>query len=188
MVELALWIVVALFPTSEVVLAVVRRSRVERARSEDRGSWLVLWLSVAVGIGLAIAAQWVPSARLPGPAPVLRVLALVFLVGGLALRWVAIVTLGRLFTVDVAVHSSHAVVRSGPYRLVRHPAYTGLLLAFLGLGVFFANWLSIVALLVPIGLAVVNRVLKEERTLKEALGPEYTSYCARTKRFIPGVL
>ena len=103
----------------------------------------------------------------------------------MVLRWTAVLSLGRLFTVDVAIHSDHTVVHSGLYRFMRHPSYTGLLIAFLGLGVFFRNWLSIFGLLVPITLAVMNRVRHEERALLRALGPEYADYCARTKRFIP---
>jgi len=107
---------------------------------------------------------------------------------GLALRLVSILTLGRLFTVNVAIHSDHPVVEKGPYRFVRHPSYSGLLLAFIGLGVSFQSWLSILVLLVPIVLAVVNRVATEERALLSFLGPPYTAYCARTKRFIPWVV
>jgi protein-S-isoprenylcysteine O-methyltransferase len=118
----------------------------------------------------------------------IRLLALGLLLGGLALRWTAILTLGRFFTVDVAIHAGHVVVQTGLYRSVRHPSYTGLLVAFLGLGVFYANWLSILALLVPISLAVLNRVVKEERALLTSLGAEYAAYCVRTKRFIPGLL
>ena len=102
--------------------------------------------------------------------------------------WTAILTLGRLFTVDVAIHSDHAVVEQGLYRFMRHPSYTGLLVAFLGLGVSLANWLSIIALLVPIAAAVLKRVAIEEGALLHSLGPAYAAYCARTKRFIPGLL
>jgi protein-S-isoprenylcysteine O-methyltransferase len=63
-----------------------------------------------------------------------------------------------------------------------------MLVAFLGLGVFFANWLSLGALMLPITLAGVNRVAKEERALHAALGPAYADYCARTRRFIPWVV
>ncbi|MFI5167065.1 MAG: methyltransferase family protein [Thermoanaerobaculales bacterium] len=188
MIRSLLWVVVALFPVSEVALAFVKRSGGGAAQSEDRGSMRLLWLSIAFGIGLAVAAQWIPSARLPGPPHVIRLLALGLLSGGLALRWAAILTLGRLFTVDVAIHSGHVVVQAGLYRLVRHPSYSGLLVAFLGLGVFFANWLSILGLLLPITLAVLNRVAKEEHALLTSLGSEYADYCARTKRFIPGLL
>jgi protein-S-isoprenylcysteine O-methyltransferase len=185
MIRLVLWVVVAFFPLSEVALGFVKRSSGRAAQSEDRGSMRLLWLSVVFGVGLGVAAQWIPSTRLSGAPHLIRVLALGLLLGGLALRWAAILTLGRLFTVDVAIHSDHVVVQAGLYRLVRHPSYTGLLVAFLGLGVFFANWLSIVGLLVPITLAVLNRVEKEEHALLTSLGSEYAAYCARTKRFIP---
>jgi protein-S-isoprenylcysteine O-methyltransferase len=183
-----LGIVVVLFPISEIALAVFRRARRGAARVEDRGSMAVLWLVITFGVGLAIAAQWVPAARLHLSSEPRRALALVLLLGGLGFRWVSILTLGRLFTVDVAIHKDHPLVETGLYRYIRHPSYAGLLLAFLGLGVYFANWLSIVALLVPITLAVVNRVVKEERVLLASLGAPYAAYCERTKRLIPGVL
>ena len=178
---------VTLFPVSEIALSLTKRSRGRRAQDEDQGSLRLLWLGISLGIGLAIVAQWVPSARLPGPRDMTLVLALILLLGGLALRWAAILTLGRLFTVDVAIQAGHVVVRSGPYRFIRHPSYTGLLLAFLGLGMYFANWLSIFVLMLPITLAVTNRVVKEERTLLAAFGADYAAYCARTRRFIPGL-
>ena len=62
------------------------------------------------------------------------------------------------------------------------------LLAFLGLGVFFRNWLSLGVLMIPITLAVIHRIRLEESVLVSALGPAYSAYCARTKRLIPGVL
>jgi protein-S-isoprenylcysteine O-methyltransferase Ste14 len=185
--RLILLIVVAIFPVSEIALAFVKRSRGLPAQSEDRGSMRLLWLSVVLGLVLAIVFQWVPLARIRVSHSILRVGSLLLLISGLTVRWVAILTLGRLFTVDVAIHSDHAVVQRGLYRLVRHPSYTGLLIAFLGLGVFFANWLSIVGLLLPISLGVLNRVAQEEQALLASLGSAYASYCARTKRFIPGV-
>ncbi|HPC11376.1 MAG TPA: isoprenylcysteine carboxylmethyltransferase family protein, partial [candidate division Zixibacteria bacterium] len=70
---------------------------------------------------------------------------------------------------------------------VRHPSYTGLLIAFLGLGIAYANWLSLVMLMVPITTAVVHRIVREEQALHSALGPVYTAYCARVKRLVPGL-
>ena len=177
-----------LFPISEVALALLKRSSGRGAQSEDRGSLLLLWVGIAIGVGVGIAAQRICSARLPGPQNIIRLVALVLLVGGLAIRWVAILTLGRLFTVDVAIHTEHEVVQVGLYRFARHPSYTGLLIAFLGLGVSFGNWLSIAGLLIPIILAVLNRVAKEEQALLASLGSEYAAYCSHTKRFIPGLL
>jgi protein-S-isoprenylcysteine O-methyltransferase Ste14 len=79
------------------------------------------------------------------------------------------------------------VVTSGPYRYLGHPSYTGLLLAFGGLGVFFGSWLSVAVLLVPITLALVHRIHLEESVLTSTLGPAYVASRARTKRLVRGV-
>ena len=183
-----LWSVVVLFPVFEIALARIKRANAQTSQLEDRGSLRLLWIAITVGIILAVAAQWVPSARLPGSAELYRLVGSGLILAGLALRLVSILTLGRLFTVNVAIHSDHPVVEKGPYRFVRHPSYSGLLLAFIGLGVSFQSWLSILVLLVPVVLAVVNRVATEERALLSFLGPPYMAFCARTKRFIPWVV
>jgi protein-S-isoprenylcysteine O-methyltransferase len=179
--------VVVLFPVSEIALALTRRAGPGVASVQDRGSMRLLWLVVAASVGAAVAFQWVPAAGIRAPAAVLRVLALVLLVGGLTMRWVSIATLGRFFTVNVAIHADHALVEAGLYRHIRHPSYTGMLSAFLGLGVFFANWLSLVVLVVPITLAVLYRIGREEAALRDALGESYVSYCSRTSRLVPGL-
>jgi protein-S-isoprenylcysteine O-methyltransferase Ste14 len=187
MIEKMLLVVIALFPISEIALAVMKRSTGGWEQNEDRGSMRLLWLSIVVGSTLAFVAQWVPWGRFNVSRSIVVAVALALMVFGLVIRWTAIVQLGRFFTVDVAIHTDHAVVQSGLYRYVRHPSYTGLLIAFLGLGVFFGNWVSIVGLLVPIGLGVLNRINKEEQALLAGLGSPYESYCARTKRLFPGL-
>jgi len=184
----ALMVAVVLFPISEIVLAVLKRATPTASHVEDRGSMRVLWLSIAFGVGSAILTQSLRLAPLPGPSAFLQLLALLLMLGGMSIRWAAIVTLGRFFTVNVAVHAQQPVIQAGVYRLIRHPAYAGLLLSFAGLGVFFASWLSLVILLVPITAAVMNRIVKEEAVLLVLLGTPYAEYCARTKRLIPGVL
>jgi protein-S-isoprenylcysteine O-methyltransferase Ste14 len=73
------------------------------------------------------------------------------------------------------------------YRFVRHPAYAGSLISFLGLGHYFSNYLSILVISVPICVAFLHRVHIEEEALIHAFGSEYLDYCASTKRFIPGI-
>ncbi len=188
MIRHILGVVIPLFPLSEMVLAVVKHSRGSGAERKDRGSMILIWFLIGLGVFLAVGALRFGPAQIPVARSVLEPVALGLMAGGLVLRWTAILALGRYFTVDVAVHSEHAVVESGLYRFMRHPSYTGLLIVFLGVGVFFGNWISLVALLVPITLGVVYRVAKEERALLDALGPAYASYCARTKRFVPWIV
>jgi protein-S-isoprenylcysteine O-methyltransferase Ste14 len=183
-----LWVVVGFFPISEIALAIFKRSDSRSVQNEDRGSLRLLWLAIALGISCAIASQWVPSTGIQLPIGIIRAFAFAFLLSGLTIRWASILTLGRLFTVDVAIRQDHALVQHGLYRLVRHPSYSGLLLAFFGLGLVYANWLSLLGLMVPITLAVFNRIAKEERALLLALGPPYAAYCARTKRLFPGLV
>ncbi|HXH27767.1 MAG TPA: isoprenylcysteine carboxylmethyltransferase family protein [Candidatus Polarisedimenticolia bacterium] len=186
--SMVLTAVVLFFPVSEITLAIVKRARPGTAEVEDQGSMRLLWASIALGIGLAVVAhsrQWAP---LSGPPVFLRLLALALLVGGLGVRWAAILTLGRFFTVDVATQSRQPVIQTGVYRRIRHPSYTGLLLAFVGLGVYFDTWVGLVALMVPITAGVANRIMKEEVVLLARLGPPYAEYRARTKRLIPGLL
>lgn len=187
MIERALLVLVALFPISEIALAVAKRSRGGQAESDDRGSMRWLWFSILVGVALAFAAQRISWGQIGVPRSTSAAIALVVMAAGLAIRWIAIVTLGRFFTVDVAIHVDHAVVQSGLYRYVRHPSYTGLLVAFLGFGVWFSNWMSLLVLLGPITLGVLNRVRREEQALLGSLGAAYESYCARTRRFVPGL-
>lgn len=187
MLSIMLWSVVALFPVSEIALSIFKRADAASARREDRGSLRLLWLMIALGVILAVAFKWVPAARFRLPGNWDQLVALGLLVSGLAIRWLAIVTLGRQFTVDVAIHTNHELVQRGLYRWVRHPSYTGLLIAFLGLGIAYANWLSLVMLMVPITAAVVHRIVREEQALHSALGPAYAAYCARVKKLVPGL-
>jgi protein-S-isoprenylcysteine O-methyltransferase Ste14 len=103
----------------------------------------------------------------------------------LVMRWLAILSLGRLFTVDVAIMQNHHVVRRGIYKWIRHPSYSGALLSFLGLGTAFSNYFSIAVIFVPICAAFLYRIQVEERALLAAFGDEYREYCATTRRLIP---
>lgn len=187
-VERLVTLIVFLFPVSEVALALVKRARRNVAMVEDRGSMRLLWFTIVAAVATAAVCSGLPATRLPPAAASRAAVALGLLVGGLALRWYAILTLGRLFTVDVAIQKDHTLVETGPYRYVRHPSYTGMLVAFLGVGVYFGNWLSIAVLAVPIGLVVMLRIRVEEAALLRTFGQAYSDYCARTKRLIPGVV
>ncbi len=175
-----------LFGLSELVLALFKRSKTG-AVSMDRGSLWLLWAVILVSILLANgAASHLPQAD----SRILREtrpLGVALFFGGLALRWWAIVHLGRHFTVNVSIAADHRVVDSGPYRLIRHPSYAGALAAFIGLGICYTNYASLVVIAVPVTLAFLRRIAVEEAALTAALAGDYGAYAARTKRLIPWV-
>jgi protein-S-isoprenylcysteine O-methyltransferase Ste14 len=98
-----------------------------------------------------------------------------------------VVTLGRFFTINVAIRPDHRVVDWGPYRLVRHPAYSAVLLVHLGAALCLGSVLSLIMLTVPLMVVLVYRMQVEEDVLAAGLGQAYRDYMARTKRLIPGV-
>jgi protein-S-isoprenylcysteine O-methyltransferase Ste14 len=156
------------------------------ARRQDRGSIFFVVGSLAAGVvaGFWLGNAWT-GAAVPWLRPQVTAAGIVLILLGVSLRWWAILTLGRYFTLIVAVRTTQAVVQSGPYRFVRHPSYTGLLLVALGIGLALANWASVVVALAGALIGLLYRVRVEERALSEALGQPYVDYLRRTKRFIP---
>jgi protein-S-isoprenylcysteine O-methyltransferase Ste14 len=114
-------------------------------------------------------------------------LGLTSLCAGITIRWTAIYTLGEYFTLTVLIKDDHRLIRRGLYRHLRHPAYTGTLLAHLGLGLSFSNWFSISLSLAPFSLAALYRMHVEERALRDTFGETYIQYSKGTKRLIPRV-
>lgn len=180
--------IVILFPVSEGVLALLLRAKSTVLRRADDGSLSVLWITIMISVGLAMFSSGLFGwAAFPVSGVVRDILALLLVVFGLSLRWASIMILGRFFTVDVAIHKGQTVVERGPYRYVRHPSYTGILIAFLGVGVYCGNWVSLLVVIVPITLAFLRRIRTEELALLRDLGSSYSAYRSRTTRLIPGL-
>ena len=176
-----------IFPLSEIILSIMKRSKKETSTIEDNGTMKLLWLVIGISVLLAIAGQWIVLPQLLLPVAISHILAIIFLVSGLCIRWASIITLGRMFTTNVAVQNNHKLVSRGLYAYVRHPSYAGLLLEFIGLGFFFAHVVSLIVLLVPITVALIIRIKSEEAVLIKALGTSYVEYASKTKRLIPGI-
>jgi protein-S-isoprenylcysteine O-methyltransferase len=185
-----LQIVGPLWGVAELIMAVALRGYGRSVSGRDRGSLILLWTAVGVGIAAGyllhrVRGPWIP----PFPTPILGI-GLAILWAGLALRLTAILTLRRFFTTRVTIHHEHEIVQHGVYRRVRHPSYTGLLMAFLGLGLTFVAygcWLSFFALLLPILAALLYRISVEERAMREAFGDAYVEYRRRTRRLVPWI-
>jgi protein-S-isoprenylcysteine O-methyltransferase Ste14 len=113
---------------------------------------------------------------------------LILMAVGIILRQWAVLVLGRYFSETVAVQEGQKVVDTGPYRYIRHPAYTGVLIVFLGIGLAIQSWGATLLLLVVFALAYGYRISVEEKALASELGDEYVRYMKGTKRLIPFIL
>src|ERR1700722_8927998 len=104
---------------------------------------------------------------------------------GLAVAWWARLYLGRLWSSSVTKKADHRVVDTGPYAIVRHPIYTGIIAAIFATAALEAHPISFVgALLLTLGFWLKARL--EERFLREQLGPEaYDGYRRRVPMLVP---
>lgn len=153
------------------------RSSQSTETATDRGTIYVY--ATARAAAVATACLLAPDDRTVHPWT--AALPMVF-AAAVGLRLWSIRTLGRFYSHRVRVLGDHQVVRSGPYRWVRHPAYLGMALAHLVFVLFFLNTYSAAALMVLLPTLAV-RILVEERTLLTL--PGYPDYAATRRRVVP---
>lgn len=171
----------------EMYVALSRRSHQPERDAADQGSLQLIWRTVCVCVLITLVGvpqlqqfQW----RMPEWFHHLSVG--LFLIG-MSWRWHSILYLGKYFTVDASVLPRQPVIDSGPYRWIRHPAYLGSLLMFIGAGLTFAHPVALVLLIGPPIAVFLHRIRIEEALLAKKLGGPYQQYMARTKRLVPFV-
>jgi protein-S-isoprenylcysteine O-methyltransferase Ste14 len=145
---------------------------------------------------LVIAAWMIAASRLPAdllggrflPATLpVYLFGVAVLAAGLAFTVWARVVLGRNWSGTVTLKEGHELIRSGPYRFVRHPIYTGLLVAFAGSAIARGEWRGLVALAIAF-FALWRKLKLEERWLGETFGEAYERYRADVPALIPFLL
>jgi protein-S-isoprenylcysteine O-methyltransferase Ste14 len=183
----AFWVTFVVWETAELGLNARRRAPAVDRR--DRGSFRLLVVTLGTAFALDFACVYLfPSAAIIRAARTAFVAGLGCVAAGTALRWYAVATLGHYFTVDVATRASQPVIDAGPYRLIRHPAYAGTLLALLGFALALGNGIGLLAMLLLALAAFAYRIAVEEAALLAALGEPYARYRRRTWRLIPGLV
>ena len=179
------WSTYALWIALETIASRTRRSG-DRAKARDRGSFRFVVLLTWIGLGLDFSLSFLlPQATILWQRTALFFIGIGLMLAGMAFRFYAMSILGRFFTYDVAVHAGQTVIEVGPYRLIRHPSYTGTLIALVGIGLALGNWAGLLALLACIAAAYAYRISIEEAVLVAALGEPYTQYMRRTTRLVP---
>ena len=150
---------------------------------KDHGSFLLInVLTIAAIIGavlLRIYNVWVFIGNL-------QVLGLALGFFGIIFRGYSIAVLGRSFTVKVEVDKKRELTKSGPYKYIRHPSYTGTLLTCIGFGLALGTWAGTILLAVLKLVAYSYRINVEEKALTETYGDAYIDYKKKTWKLLPG--
>lgn len=183
--KVAFDLVAGAFGVLELRIRVRSRLNREGVRA-DRGSLLVVLASVYVGVvGGFVLAGALPGAEIRDVRWPLFVLGLVLMISGIAIRQWAVAVLDRFFTVDVRIHPGQTVVERGPYRWVRHPSYSGMLVTFAGIGLALGNWAALAVLVAGPAAGLLVRIRLEERALLDGLGEPYRRFAAGRPRLFP---
>jgi protein-S-isoprenylcysteine O-methyltransferase Ste14 len=176
-----------LWAVGEILIALITTTGRGQGKIRDRGTQIILWIVI---VGSFKIAEWMHTflpIDMPGSLSWLRPLALAVQILGLSIRAVAVFTLGKAFSANVATRVGQRLQQSGLYSLVRHPSYLGLELIFLALALHSRTWACFAMILIPPTLAVLYRIQVEETALLQTFGVDYEAYQRSTKRLIPGL-
>jgi len=186
-ISLIWYILIYGWTAGEVALVIATRTRKGAGKLQDRGSMAILWITiVACMFGAGYIDDRFPEAKFHGGLPLIYT-AMAIMIAGLILRWTAILSLGKAFSVNVAIRDTQTLYQKGLYRLVRHPSYSGMVVCFVAIAMIQRNWFGAAVVVLPTTAALLYRIHVEEAALNEAFGAQYASYSRTTKRLIPGI-
>ncbi|MFH1017883.1 MAG: isoprenylcysteine carboxylmethyltransferase family protein [Pseudomonadota bacterium] len=161
----------------------------EQATSEDRSTLLILQVC-AYGIFATSYGAYLWERHRFGPLPAMSSLSIVgavVAIGGMALRLIAIRTLGQWFTAAVTVQDSQKLIQHGVYRWIRHPSYTGAVLFWAALPFLLSVPLCAIVAWPLLAFAYSRRISAEEAALTKRFGDDYEEYRRRSWRLFPPV-
>jgi protein-S-isoprenylcysteine O-methyltransferase Ste14 len=165
-----------------------KRPSASRERKRTSASFAAIMVQ---GLGYAVA--WTLRRPLFTPIlPVSMVIAILLsllvaglVVGAIAMISSAVRTLGKQWSFAARVVEDHKLITGGPYRLVRHPIYSGMLMMLVATGLAISHWAGLVAAVVVFSIGTALRVRIEERLLTETFGSAYADYMQRVPALIP---
>jgi protein-S-isoprenylcysteine O-methyltransferase Ste14 len=161
-------------------------------KPSQKSAWFIWWVTRVVAIGLILVLAHHAHARhvlarlehrLVSSSPIVHGLGAALCVAGVALAIWARRRIGRNWGAPMSLRVDHELVTDGPYRFVRHPIYTGLLLAMLGSALAGQLWWA--AILIVSTVYFGASALIEERMMGRLFPLEYPQYRKRTKMLIP---
>ncbi len=156
-------------------------------KSSDRFSVVLILLMSLISVVVPVI-DWAYFSDTQDNISFFTILGIFMIIFGISFRAWAVNTLGKYFTATVQIKEGHQLVQSGPYRLVRHPSYSGAFIALIAGGVILESLLGFMISCIAMMIAYYVRITIEEKELMFRFGNEYSAYKANTKMLIPYVL
>ncbi|MFF3350884.1 methyltransferase family protein [Streptomyces sp. NPDC002779] len=173
---------------SEAKWVIRQRATSDRVVIKESRSFFALVISYGAAQMGAFGLMWFfPSLQIADDWSTLMIAAMPLAWTGLALRQWSVHTLGDFFRAKVTVQRDHDVVRSGPYRYIRHPSYAGGLMTVMAMALIFNHLAAWIVVVGAVFTGALYRIRVEDEVLCRHLGSDYRHYAAHTSRLIPGI-
>jgi protein-S-isoprenylcysteine O-methyltransferase Ste14 len=173
---------------AEVYLVLRDNSRGKGKTTIDRRTRNYNFISLIIAISCAALISWIPLFQFNRRgSSIVFWTGIIIIVLGLFLRYWSILILGKYFRTTVEVEESQKIVQKGPYKWIRHPSYSGIIMFCIGYGLAVQNWLSLIIAVSLPTIALLYRIKIEEEALVKGIGTEYEVYQKKTKKLIPGI-
>lgn len=166
---------------------VIRDRGIAVDESEDNGSRnnIILWWSLGIVIGIFAIPNILPTLIIPGNCKILFASGIFFISAGILLRYLSVRKLGKFFRSKIVIQDSHTLITTGPYKYLRNPSYTAVLVTFIGFGIGIGNWLSLISLFIFGLISFIRRISFENLALSKKFGHKYEEYQKKTWSLIP---
>ncbi len=179
-------VVYVFWVASEIFLNRRLHSKASDKKDQDKNSLRLIWIVIAVTITVAIFVEKLFKFQIYHTLNGVWIGVAAILLG-IGLRYWAVLSLGKFFTVDVTIREEHRLKTDGFYKYLRHPSYAASLLSFIGMGITLNNWYALAIIFIGILGVSIYRIRIEEKVLTAHFGSDYESYKKQTSAIIPFV-
>lgn len=165
-----------------------KKPKTGRAQKRDRSSLIGLAIQVIGFLTVWVMRRPIPSDFLPFGKVVETILAIVAIGLAISSVWMtsaAVLVLNRQWSLGAQLIEGHKLVTTGPYRLVRHPIYSGMLGFMLATALALSRWIAILPATILLVAGAVIRIRSEEKLLRNTFGPEFEDYVRKVPMLIP---
>jgi protein-S-isoprenylcysteine O-methyltransferase Ste14 len=170
-----------------IFLLMAKRSRDKTRKADQRSIIAIFVQALAFAIAWTIVRKpFTPFLPIDWRAQYFVAAIIVLLVlASLVLVTAAVRTLGKQWSLQARVLEHHELIRRGPYRIVRHPIYTGMFGMLIASSLVDGHWLGLIIASVVYYLGTMIRIRSEEKLLREQFGSQYDEYAREVPAFIP---
>jgi protein-S-isoprenylcysteine O-methyltransferase Ste14 len=153
-------------------------------KQSDKLSILLILIASSVSVFSSVV-EWAYFTKDQSNVDSITIIGLILLVIGICFRVWSINVLGKNFTATVKITEEHELIKTGPYKIIRHPSYLGAFIAIIGCPVFLNDTYTIFISCIAMVIAYYFRITVEEKTLSNHFGKYYEDYKKNTYRLVP---